>query len=279
MWDVLIFSTSYSKKEFDSVKSDYQDALKQAGYNNVLEYSQPQPGTPPGNSKNRKRNITWFNPPFNAAVQGSITKQFYSIIERAFPRNHDYLNKLFNQRNLKLSYCTTSNLDCIVARHNKKIMANFDKMNDPPKRSCNCRVPANCPLGNRCLTESVVYRVDVTASGPVQESKYYLGLTANSMKQRISCHNSSFRNERYRDQTSLSSYIWHLKDLGADFSTRWSVVRHAQAHRAGDKICSLCLAEKLAILHGSRDKECLNKRNELFNKCRHRNRVVLAAFK
>ena len=83
----------------------------------------------------------------------------------------------------------------------------------------------------------------------------------------------------YRDQTSLSSYIWHLKDLGADFSTRWSVVRHAQAHRAGDKICSLCLAEKLAILHGSRDKECLNKRNELFNKCRHRNRVVLAAFK
>ena len=218
------------------------------------------------------------NPPFNAAVEGNITKQFNSIITRAFPRDHEYLNKLFNQRNLKLSYCTTSNLDSIVARHNKRIMANFDKMQAPPQRLCNCRVPANCPLGNRCLTESVVYKASVSATGTVQENKFYLGLTANSMKQRISSHNTSFRNERYRDQTSLSSYIWHLKDLGADFTIRWSVVRHAQAHRAGDKICSLCLAEKLAILHGSRDKECLNKRNELFSKCRHRNRAVLAAF-
>ena len=130
-------------------------------------------------------------------------------------------------------------------------MANFDKMQAPPQRLCNCRVPANCPLGNRCLTESVVYKASISATGTVQENKFYLGLTANSMKQRISSHNTSFRNERYRDQTSLSSYIWHLKDLGADYTIRWSVVRHAQAHRAGDKICSLCLAEKLAILHGS----------------------------
>ena len=85
---------SSTKHEFDSIKSDYQEALKQAGYNNVLEYVNPQAGTPPGNSRNRKRNVTWFNPPFNAAVEGNITKQFNSIITRAFPRDHEYLNFL-----------------------------------------------------------------------------------------------------------------------------------------------------------------------------------------
>ena len=268
---------SSSRDEFDNIKSDYQEALKQAGYDKKLEYAHQQPRTP-SNNKNRKRNDIWYNPPFNAAVQGNITKLFSSIITRAFPRNHDYLNKLFNQRNLRLSYCTTPNLDCIVARHNKRIMKNYEDMHAPPQRLCNCRDKNKCPFGNRCLTESIVYRADVTATGPVQESKFYLGLTANSIKQRISSHNTSFTHARYRDQTSLSSYIWHLKDSGANYTIRWSVVRHAQAHRPGDKICSLCLAEKLAILHGSTDRRCLNKRNELFNKCRHKNRTVLAAF-
>ena len=158
-------------------------------------------------------------------------------------------------------------------------MEKFEERQQPPKNMCNCRDKNNCPMDNKCLTDSIVYRADVTATGSVQESKFYLGLTSNSFKQRFSSHKTSFTHEKHKDQTRLSAHIWQLKEKGANIDIRWSIVRHAKAHQPGDKTCSLCLAEKMAILEGSRDPGCLNKRTELFSKCRHKNRTALAAVK
>ena len=93
---------SSTKNDFDNAKPIYQDALKHAGFDKKLDFSKPV--APVGNrsTRNRKRKCLWFNPPFNAAVQCNISQLFYNIIERAFPRNHEYLNKLFNKRNLKI---------------------------------------------------------------------------------------------------------------------------------------------------------------------------------
>ena len=156
-------------------------------------------------------------------------------------------------------------------------MSEYNSRSQPRPRSCNCQNKNSCPLDNKCLTESIVYRADVKASGTRQEQKFYIGLTCNSFKIRHSGHKSSFTHERYKDQTALSSYIWELKGEGAEFEIVWSIVRKVSAHRPGDKICALCLAEKVEILKGSNDPRCLNKRTELFSKCRHRNRNVLGA--
>ena len=142
---------------------------------------------------------------------------------------------------------------------------------------CNCRDKDNCPMDNKCLTDSVVYRADITASGSVQETKFYIGLTSGSFKQRFSAHKTSFTHEKYKDATSLSTYIWQLKSKGADYSIRWSIVRKVKSYKPGDRICALCLAEKAEILKHSKDKRSLNKRNELFSQCRHRRKFLLSS--
>ena len=169
---------------------------------------------------------------------------FYGIIAQAFPSDHEFLTKLFNKRNLRLSYCTTPNLQSIIARHNQRVMKDFNDRQIPPQNLFNCRDKNNCPMDNKCLTDSIVYRADVTATGPIQESKFYVGLTANSFKQRFSSHKTSFTQERYKDQTSLSTYIWQLKSKGANYNIKWSIVRRVRSYKPGDRICSLCLAEK-----------------------------------
>ena len=265
---------SSSVQEFDNAKPIYQDALKEAGYDHNLQYAQPTAPTAK-NRKNRNRQVLWFNPPFSLAVHGNITKMFYSIIARSFPAGHDYLCKLFNKRNMKLAYCSTPNIQSILARHNQKVLRDFENQRLPPQNLCNCRDKANCPMDNKCLTDSIVYRADVTASGTVQERKFYIGLTKNFFKQRWSSHKTSFNQERYKDQTTLSAYIWQLKEMRADYDIKWSVVRRVNSHQPGDKICRLCLAEKVEILKHSLDSRCLNKRNELFSKCRHKRMNVL----
>ena len=202
---------------------------------------------------------------------------FDSIITRAFPKENELLCKLFNKRKFRLAYCTTPNLQSILARHNQKVLKEFRESQLPPQIMCNCRNKDNCPMDNKCLTDSVVYRADITASGSVQETKFYIGLTSGSFKQRFSAHKTSFTHEKYKDATSLSTYIWQLKSKGADYSITWSIVRKVKSYRPGDRICALCLAEKAEILKHSKDKRSLNKRNELFSQCRHRRKFLLSS--
>ena len=267
---------SSSAQEFDSAKPIYQDALKEAGFDYKLEYTQPNAPIAT-NRRNRNRRCLWFNPPFNLAAHGNITKMFYSIIARAFPTGHEYLCTLFNRRNMKLAYCSTPNIQSILARHNQKVLKDFEDQQLPPQNLCNCRDKSKCPMDNKCLTDSIVYRADVTASGSVQERKFYIGLTKNFFKQRWSSHKTSFTQERYKDQTTLSTYIWQLKEKRANFDIKWSVVRRVNSHKPGDKICGLCLAEKVEILKHAADRRSLNKRNELFSKCRHKRMNVLGS--
>ena len=46
--------------------------------------------------KNRKRNIIYWNPPFNKCLATNIGKQFLSLIDKHFPKGHK-LNKCFNR--------------------------------------------------------------------------------------------------------------------------------------------------------------------------------------
>jgi hypothetical protein len=59
-------------------------------------------------------------------------------------------------------------------------------------------------------------------------TKHYIGMTANTFKERYRDHIKSFQNKKYSNDTELSKYIWNLKENGQDFDVTWSILKHAQ---------------------------------------------------
>ena len=90
-------------------------------------------------------------------------------------------------------------------------------------------------------------------------------------------HKTSFENPDKRNSTELSKYIWQLKKEKRRFSIKWTILKQTPSYRSGAKNCDLCLQEKLHILKGDKTK-LLNKRCELFSKCRHRKRFLAGKF-
>lgn len=86
----------------------------------------------------KSRQITWFNPPFNAAVTTDIGKQFLKLLDKHFHKNHP-LGKLLNRNTVKISYSCTKNIKSIISSHNAKVM-NADEQ-EPPRegKKCSCQ--------------------------------------------------------------------------------------------------------------------------------------------
>ena len=73
-------------------------------------------------TETRKKNRTWFNPPFSMNVKTNIGKDFLNLVDRAFPPDNP-LSKLFNRQTVKLSYKRMPNMSQAVAGHNSKILS------------------------------------------------------------------------------------------------------------------------------------------------------------
>ena len=113
---------------------------------------------------------------------------------------------MINRNTVKLSYRCLPNMENIISKHNAKVMK-------PPAdetSKCNCRKDRDCPLQGKCLTSSVVYQATVTPDTGKEEN--YIGLTSNTFKQRWSQHKCSFNNKSKANETTLSQYIWKLKE-------------------------------------------------------------------
>ena len=101
--------------------------------------------------------------------------------------------------------------------------------------------------------------------------KICIGMTENTFKTRFNGHKVSLKHKSHRNDTTLSKYIWELKDNGTNFNIHWSIVKRAKAYKGSTRRCNLCLTEKLCILSAPKD-TLLNKRSELVSKCRHENK-------
>ena len=83
--------------------------------------------------------------------------------------------------------------------------------NEENKKTCNCRVPVNCPLGGECLVSSVVYKATVKDdSGGINS---YVGITEGTFKERYTGHKSSFNLPSKTTATTLSGHVWMLKKI------------------------------------------------------------------
>ena len=137
---------------------------------------------------------------------------------------------------------------------------------------CSCKNgPAKCILGGKCLTKNVIYKATVTSQNGEKE---YIGIAANSFKERYTAHKASFNHEHKSTSTSLSKHIWKLKKTDTKFNVSWCIMKQATPYKKETQMCQLCLTEKTLISLAD-PKKTLNQRNEIISKCRHRDRQLL----
>ena len=96
----------------------------------------------------------------------------------------------------------------------------------------------------------------------------YTGLTDGPIRDRISKHEGDCRH-RDRPGTRLSTHVWELKDQGHPYSIDWQILARASSYNPSSGMCRLCLKEKFLIMFAP-ETASLNKRNEVYNSCRHR---------
>ena len=142
--------------------------------------------------------------------------------------------------------------------------------------ACNCTKTA-CPLDGKCRTSAVIYKASVITADP-NKTKSYIGCAETDFKTRFYNHKSSFNIATHRSKTTLSQYIWKLRDENVDFDLKWNIEAESRPYRCGTRKCNLCVEEKYAIFK-SKPEHILNKRTEIANKCRHRAKFKLKNLK
>ena len=99
------------------------------------------------------------------------------------------------------------------------------------------------------------------------------------MEKRYYNHTKSLRNKRYKNETSLSTYVWKIKkEIGQIPTLAWSVVRTVSVYSNTTKKCGLCLHDKLEILMYLDPEELLNKRSEIMSRCPHERKYLLSNY-
>ena len=184
----------------------------------MLTYTPAQDPKP--KSKNRRRSVIWFNPPFSLSVKTKVGKEFLSLLDNSFPPDHP-LHKIFSRNTVKLSYKRMPNMAQAVSSHNSKLLREDSGAGEQP--GCNCRGGAqNCPVGGKCLAECVVYEATVTED-PSGKKETYTGVTSKPFKQRLYEHRADARKEEGRTKTALSAHIWSLKDQNIQHEVKWRI--------------------------------------------------------
>ena len=138
---------------------------------------------------------------------------------------------------------------------------------------CNCRSRNECPLQNKRLTPKIVYRANIE-NDINDEKKFYFGVSKTTFKERFRNYKKVFNYAKYRNSTELSKYIWQLKDLNMTPKISWEI---AAVIRCAARIdcCKLCLTEELLITKSFYNNQLLNKKSELVDTCRHKNKLLL----
>ena len=145
------------------------------------------------------------------------------------------------------------------------------KSNDTPQ--CNYWNVENCPIMGECNQTNVVYQADVHASNKIM--MYYH--STKNFKARYSNHKSAL-SKRPTNHTTLSSYVWKIKDQNVPYSIIWSIKSRPHPFSIGGNACDLCLTEKMVILTKDQSK-MLNKHNKLLESCWHRREHLLFSVK
>ena len=84
-------------------------------------------------------------------------------------------------------------------------------------------------VDGRCKSpKSLIYKATVVDnSGPV---KTCTGATKNTFKENCYGHDQSLRLKEKEHKTTLSSYLWKLKEKSVEYNTKWSIIEKGKAY-------------------------------------------------
>ena len=143
--------------------------------------------------------------------------------------------------------------------------------------TCNCREDP-CPLAGKCNVKEIIYEGLITDSD--DKVSRYVGLSSTKFIERFRGHKNSLKYSENRAKTQLSRKVWDLKDKGKFKQLKFNITKKSKSYQAGDKVCQLCLNEKIVILASFKSEgdtiEPTNSRDELFRICIHRDRRKLS---
>ena len=262
---------SSSKELFTQEMPYYQAAMDRAGHKEKLTYKLVDRSVEK-ESKQRGRGVIWFNPPWSSNIRTNVAGKFISLVKKHFPKSSP-MYSIFNTKKLKVSYKTTPNMSSIIKAHNRRILSGT--MEETARPGCNCRGGVgSCPMRGECLDKSMVYKAEVTTS---MGKKHYYGQTFRTFKERFYGHRSDLRHSSKADSTTLSTYVWRIREAGEEPEIRWSKMSSAKPYSLGSRSCPLCLAEKTFIAKDT-SSHMLNRRREMMNRCLHKDPHKLANY-
>ena len=132
-------------------------------------------------------------------------------------------------------------------------------------------------LNEECLTPKIIYGADVS-NDENNNTKLYFGLADTPFKERNGNNKRAFKHEKYQNSAEFSKYIWQLKRSNINFSIKHSIASKG-SENPSSIIYQLCLTENQWIIKFIYNKDNLNKKSELVNKCRHLNKFLLVNVK
>ena len=138
----------------------------------------PEIATPKKNSRCRKRNVLWFNPPWSSSVKTNVGAKFLKLIDKHFPKDNP-LSKIINRKCTKVSYRTTSNIKKIISSHNKKVLKKTENSEDIVL--CKCRSKPNCPLDSKWQLDNLVYRPGILLKTSASKNSGWESFHENSI--------------------------------------------------------------------------------------------------
>ena len=99
-------------------------------------------------------------------------------------------------------------------------------------------------------------------------------MTKPKFKERYGNHKKSFNHREYSNETTLSNYVWRLKERNIGYDIQWKVVDKAPPFNPVSGVCALCTLEKYHIIFNP-ENATLNKNDEFYKPCVHKRFMLL----
>ena len=99
-------------------------------------------------------------------------------------------------------------------------------------------------------------------------------MSAPPLRMRVATHTQAIKGNT--NQTELSAKAKELKSKGTSYKLEFHLIENTPSYKPETKRCGLCTAEIYHILYGGYE-NLLNSKNEINNKCRHKNKYKIGA--
>ena len=116
-------------------------------------------------TRQRRRSILWFNPPWSDTVKTNIGSSFLRLVDKHF-KGDSFLGYHFNRQKVKISYSTMPNMKKIITGHNRRMTNPREEMKlEDCDRRGNCRVEC-FEEREKCQSRCTIYQASIKYSIP-----------------------------------------------------------------------------------------------------------------